>query len=110
MNMDQPLILKLFDGGEGRVLRAGAITVTRLAYQPGWRWSDSHHEMIGMRWCQHGHRGYVISGALAVTFSDGERLELAAGDAFDLPPGHDQEVLGDEPCVLLEITVRPAGE
>ena len=29
-------------------------------------------------------------------------LEISAGDVFDIPPGHDAQVRGDEPCVQLD--------
>jgi class 3 adenylate cyclase len=32
---------------------------------------------------------------------DGTEMELRAGDVFDIPPGHDQWVLGDEPAVAI---------
>jgi len=32
---------------------------------------------------------------------DGEEIELASGDLFYIPPGHDSWVVGDEPYVSL---------
>jgi class 3 adenylate cyclase len=37
-----------------------------------------------------------------VILRDGTSFELNPGDVFEIPPGHDGEVLGDEPAVLLE--------
>jgi hypothetical protein len=33
---------------------------------------------------------------------DGTTLEISAGDVFDIPPGHDAEVTGDEQCVQID--------
>ncbi len=37
--------------------------------------------------CQCRHQGYVISGRLTFTTKDGP-FDVAAGEAFDVPPGH----------------------
>lgn len=37
--------------------------------------------------CQCRHQGYVVSGRLTFTTKDG-RFDVAAGEAFDVPPGH----------------------
>jgi len=39
-----------------------------------------------------------------VTFDDGTEVEIAAGDAFDLAPGHDAYTVGDEPCVMIDVS------
>jgi len=36
--------------------------------------------------------------------SDGARRMLAVGDVFNIPPGHDGFVVGDEPCVMIMFT------
>jgi hypothetical protein len=33
---------------------------------------------------------------------DGAEVELRAGDVASIPPGHDAEVVGDEPCLTIE--------
>jgi hypothetical protein len=33
---------------------------------------------------------------------DGTTLEIGAGDVFEIPPGHDAEVTGDEACVSID--------
>ncbi len=34
---------------------------------------------------------------------DGSEGEIGAGDVFTIAPGHDAEVVGDEPCVMLDV-------
>lgn len=46
--------------------------------------------------------GYVLSGRLKVIMDDGTELEFGPGDVVAIPPGHDGEVVGDEPCVVLD--------
>jgi len=38
-------------------------------------------------WCEQGHIGYVLSGALNIE-SDGEVLHLKAGEGLFIPAGH----------------------
>jgi uncharacterized cupin superfamily protein len=33
---------------------------------------------------------------------DGTTIEVGSGDVFAIPPGHDAEITGDEPCVMLD--------
>ena len=37
-------------------------------------------------WCETGHVGYVLSGALSISF-DGEVVSFKAGDGLLIPPG-----------------------
>jgi hypothetical protein len=39
-----------------------------------------------------------------VRLADGTERELAAGDAFDVPPGHDSWTLGDQPYVSIDVS------
>ncbi|MFI5035739.1 MAG: adenylate/guanylate cyclase domain-containing protein [Acidimicrobiales bacterium] len=34
--------------------------------------------------------------------SDGARLEFGPNDVYEIPPGHDGYVIGDEPCIQIE--------
>ncbi len=54
--------------------------------------------------CQNRHVGYVISGVLHVQMDDGTELEIRPGDAFEIPPGHDAWVVGDEVFDTVEFT------
>lgn len=38
--------------------------------------------------CQCPHWGYVLSGRIAVTYSNGEQEQVSKGDLFYWPPGH----------------------
>jgi quercetin dioxygenase-like cupin family protein len=54
--------------------------------------------------CQANHNGYVVAGRLKIVMDDGQELELSAGDAYSIPPGHDAWVVGDEQYVGVDVT------
>ena len=48
------------------------------------------------------HLGYAMSGAMHVVMDDGQALDIGPDEVFDIPPGHDKWVVGDEPWVTIE--------
>ena len=50
--------------------------------------------------CQAPHWGYVVSGAVVVTYTDGTVERCSAQDLFHWPPGHSVRVLEDAEVVL----------
>src|SRR6266550_2008612 len=84
------------------VVRMGATTAARFAFEPGWRWSECVKPVAGTESCQARHVGVVQSGSIRVTHEDGTELELRPGEAYVIEPGHDAEVIGDERFVALE--------
>ena len=79
-------------------------SVARFTWEPGWRWSKDVAPVVRTSSCQNRHVGYVISGRLHVQMDDGTELEIRAGDAFEIPPGHDAWVVGDEVWDTVEFT------
>jgi quercetin dioxygenase-like cupin family protein len=90
--------------GKVEVVKLDSVTVGRTTMDPGWRWSDHVKPLAGTASCQATHTGTVISGQMRVRMDDGQELELAAGDAFHIPAGHDAWVVGEEPCVTFDFT------
>jgi uncharacterized cupin superfamily protein len=88
------------DGSKRSRVALRSVAIGLGTYQPGWRWSLHAGPKTG-KVSAH-HIGYVISGRMMVTDAKGHSAEIAAGDAFELLPGHDAWVLGDEPCVALD--------
>ena len=70
------------------------------AYKPGWRWSEHVGKQTGKQ--SENHIGYVISGSFIVKSASGEEQTAGAGEAFELPPGSDAWVNGEETCVALD--------
>ena len=50
--------------------------------------------------CQAPHWGYVISGDVMVTYTDGTTDECRGGDLFYWPPGHTVRVVDDAEVIL----------
>ncbi len=76
--------------------------IGHCSFEPGWRWSADVAPMIGTSSCPMRHIGYTMSGSIRVVMDDGETLDIGPGSVFEVPPGHDKWVLGDEPWVALD--------
>ena len=77
-------------------------TVGHCRFEPGWRWSTDIGPLMGATSCPIRHLGYSMSGAVRVVMDDGRTLDIGPDTVFDIPPGHDQWVIGDEPWVAIE--------
>jgi hypothetical protein len=51
------------------------------------------------------HFSYIVSRRFHVAMDDGAALDLGPGDVAIIMPGHDAWVIGDEPCVAIDIQV-----
>jgi quercetin dioxygenase-like cupin family protein len=71
-------------------------------FEPGWRWSEHVKPLSGTETCQVEHVGYVLEGRMGLHFDDGTDMEVAAGDFFVMPPGHDAWVVGDQACRIVD--------
>ena len=79
------------------------VPLTRVTYLPGWHWYDDWREAtFSGEMCERRHAGVVLSGHLHLQLTDGSTLDFRAGDAYDIPPGHDGWVVGDEPWVAID--------
>jgi hypothetical protein len=85
------------------IVQLGEIKAARAIFQPGFHWTEHARPVVGTDLCPVHHVGYVISGRAHVRLADGTECEFSAGDVFDVPPGHDTWVIGDEPYVSIEI-------
>lgn len=101
-SLDQPDETRTFDRGRAEIVRLGDRTVGRFTFEPGWQWSESVKPIAKTDSCQVHHVGYVVSGRLAVRTDDGMESEVGPGDAYDVQPGHDGWVVGDEQVVMVE--------
>lgn len=90
--------------GHAVIANAGAAAVLRGEFEPGWRWSTDIKPLAGTASCQMHHLGYVESGSMRIRLEDGTERELAAGDLFDIAPGHDAWTTSDVPCVMLDFS------
>jgi hypothetical protein len=102
-SFDQPDETRPVEKGKVDVIELDAGKVMRSTFEPGWRWSECVKPIVGGDSCQIHHFGYCVSGRLHVQMDDGEEIEFGAGDAINIPPGHDGWVVGDEPYVGIDV-------
>src|SRR5919198_2479079 len=95
-NFDQPVETRSFENGRVDWVEIAGSKVGRATLQPGWRWSEAVKPLVETDSCQVAHVGYAISGRLHVVMDDGTDLEIKAGEAYEMAPGHDAWVEGDE--------------
>ncbi|MDQ1720733.1 MAG: hypothetical protein QOI26_467 [Pseudonocardiales bacterium] len=92
--------------GQAHLASAGALTLMRGVFEPGWRWSADIAPIAGTQTCQTRHLGYVVAGAMRVKLDGGAEYDISAGDLFDLPAGHDAWVVGDKACEMLDYSAE----
>ncbi len=100
---EKPDELRTFEKGRFEIIQLGGATIGRATYQPGWKWSMHNRAAAGTDLCMVEHAGLVVSGRCKVKMADGSLIELSAGQAFYVPPGHDSwvEASETEPYVSL---------
>ena len=99
-----PDLVRKFPFGHVDIVNLDETYVARLTWEPGWRWSKDVKPVVQTPSCQNRHVGYVIAGALHVAMEDGTEMDIRAGDAFEIPPGHDAWVVGDDVWDTVEFT------
>jgi mannose-6-phosphate isomerase-like protein (cupin superfamily) len=103
-NFDPPDDTRDFEGnGRVELVSLGDRATGRAVFEPGWRWSENVKPIAQTDSCQVDHFSYVVSGRMRVKMDNGEEAEITAGDVVSIPPGHDAEVIGDEPCVMIDV-------
>jgi class 3 adenylate cyclase len=88
--------VRQFATGRIEIVQLDEIAVGRFVLQPGWHWAKDVQPIAGTRSCDLRHVGYVIAGSIEVRMDDGTMLVIGPGEAYEVPPGHDVRVLGDE--------------
>jgi hypothetical protein len=102
-NFDKPDETRPFEGkGHADVLMMAGKPVSKGHFEPGWRWSANVKPIAKTDLCMVSHLGYCESGRMRITMKDGHEYEITAGDAAAIPPGHDAEVVGNEPVIFVD--------
>ncbi len=102
-SFDSPDEVRNFQAnGHVDLVNVGGHAIGRARFEPGWKWSNDVKPVAKTDSCQTYHVGYVLEGRLKVYAEDGTEAEANPGDVFVVEPGHDAEVIGDEPCITLE--------
>jgi hypothetical protein len=110
LNFDSPDETRNPDKTRVDVVRGGGATAARMQLEPGWRWSECIKPVVGTESCQIRHVGLAHSGRMHVKHDDGTEVEIGAGQAYVIEPGHDAWVVGDEPFLGYEFESRAAEE
>jgi class 3 adenylate cyclase len=95
-NFLDPHQIRKFPNGQIETVTLHENTIGRFVMQPGWHWSRDVSPIVGTRSCQVHHVGVVVKGRLHLKTDAGEEFEFGVGDVYDIPPGHDAWVEGDE--------------
>ena len=93
-----------FDKGRVELVTVGGVTFGRATLEPGWKWSTCVKPIVNTNSCEASHLQYHVSGRLKVVMDDGSEDEFGPGEVSLLPPGHDAWVVGNEPCVVIDIS------
>jgi len=88
------------DGSKRSAVILESVAIGRGEYLPGWRWSIHVGKETGKT--SAAHIGYVLSGHMAIRGADGKEVMVGPGEAFEVGPGHDAWVMGNESCVALD--------
>jgi class 3 adenylate cyclase len=93
-----------FPKGHAEVVNLDESTVGRSQWEPGWRWTTHLAPVAGTASCQVHHLGLSVSGRLRVETDAGDTIDIPPDSIYEIPPGHDAWVVGDEPWVTVEWT------
>ena len=89
--------------GKVEIYTLDDMVIGRTVFEPGWHWIEHVQPLAGTRLCQYHHVGVCLQGRLGIRMEDGTTLEVGPDTVFDIPPGHDGWVIGDEPWVTYDV-------
>jgi hypothetical protein len=79
-------------------------SVGRAEFEPGWKWSVDVKPIAGTQSCLSEHIGTCLAGRMVIHMDNGEEFTVKAGDAYYIQPGHDAWTVGNERCVMIDVT------
>lgn len=92
------------DGSSRSSVNLRSAIVGHGIYQPGWKWSLHAGTQTGKT--SENHIGYIVLGNMMIQDANGIESKVGPGDAFEVGPGHDAWVVGNEPCVAIDFYHR----
>ena len=100
---DNALDMKAAGGIKIIGMASTGTTGMHAIFEPGWTWEKDEKPLLGHPdTCPMHHTGFSLSGTLVVRMVDsGEETTITPGDFFEIPPGHDAYVKGDERVELI---------
>ena len=100
--LNSPDEVRPFTHGRAEIWELGDAVIGKQVFEPGWRWSNDLKPVALTDNCEYHHLGIVMSGRLRFSTPDGLEMEVGPGMIFEVQPGHDAVVLGDEACVVYD--------
>jgi class 3 adenylate cyclase/mannose-6-phosphate isomerase-like protein (cupin superfamily) len=100
--------VRVLEHGTIAMVELGDHIVAHMALKPGWRWSQDLKPIVGTQSCQSHHLAFALSGRLRVQMTDGIEMEVGPGEVYEIPPGHDAWVVGDEPFITVDFEAMRA--
>ncbi len=101
-SLRRPEQVRRFPNGRIETVSHHETTIGRFSFEPGWRWSRDVGPIAQTHSCQIHHLGVVLRGRLRIETDAGEVCEFEVDDVYDIPPGHDATVVGDETFEAIE--------
>jgi class 3 adenylate cyclase len=101
-SLDAPDEVRTFTNGKTEIYDLGSFVLGRGTVEPGWRWSVDIKPVAGTELCEYHHLGVTLSGRAMTVMADGTELAIEPGQIYEIPPGHDAWVVGDEPWVWID--------
>jgi class 3 adenylate cyclase len=100
--LESPAEVREFPLGRVEIYEIGDAVVGRQIFEPGWRWSESVGLIAGTRLCEYHHQGYSFQGNARIELEDGSSFEIGPNEAYEIPPGHDAWVVGDDAWIAID--------
>ena len=88
--------------GATEIYELDDFVIGRMIMHPGWHWMTDVKPIVGTERCMNHHLGYVVRGTLHVELADGSAAEIGPREMFEIPPGHDAWVIGEEPWEAID--------
>jgi class 3 adenylate cyclase len=101
-SLRSPEEIRRFPNGRIETVSHNETTIGRFLLEPGWRWSRDVGPIAQTRSCQIHHQGVVLKGQLHLETDAGEVCEFGIDDVYDIPPGHDAWVIGNDTFEAIE--------
>jgi len=101
-SLDMPDETRTLPNGRTDIWNLGDFVVGRIVFEPGWRWSKDVKPIAQTEWCEYHHLGLIMEGTLHYVTPEGLEMEVSPGMLFEILPGHDAWVVGDEPVVQFD--------
>lgn len=101
-SLGKPDEVRTFEKGKVELVTVCGRIVGKATFEPGWKWSTCVKPIAQTAYCESAHFGYQLKGTMRIKTAAGEEYVIKEGDVFDIPPGHDGWVEGNEPVVAVD--------